>query len=179
MSVINVNYLSASKSKCHLWPCLVWQKSFIMLVTEPALEAVEAGLCDEHVRVARKLTLCQRVVKICNAKKNSKLAEKYLEKFQKSQNWVYPQEPKAKIIQVRSWTTNAWRICANGDDLKLLPPHIEALAKYLTKYTTTLYLVLRQIHSTDTINCANHASTVQRSWWKFNLEEKPTLKMIN
>jgi Fanconi-associated nuclease 1 len=31
---------------------------------EVALQAVEAGLNDDNVRVARKLTLCQRAVKV-------------------------------------------------------------------------------------------------------------------
>jgi hypothetical protein len=65
-----------------------------------ALEAVEAGLADDHVRVARKLTLCQRVIKICNAKKNLKLSEFHLEKFQSSHHWVCPPDPPTKTIQV-------------------------------------------------------------------------------
>ena len=73
---------------------------------ERALEAIEAGLNDEHVRVARKLTLCQRVAKICNTKKNSKLCEIFLQKFKSSQNWVSPPEPPTKTIQVTSCFAN-------------------------------------------------------------------------
>jgi hypothetical protein len=67
--------------------------------SEQALEAAMAGLEDSHVRVARKLTLCQRVLKICNTKKNSKLSEVFSKKIQSSKHWICPKEPPTKTIQ--------------------------------------------------------------------------------
>ena len=43
-----------------------------------ALRAVEDGLKDPNVRVARKLALCQRVTKILGMKKNAKVQQQVL-----------------------------------------------------------------------------------------------------
>lgn len=66
-----------------------------------ALEIIFEGLGDEHVRVARKLTLCQRVLKICKMKSNTNLSEEYLERFMSSPHWISPPDPPQKIIEGR------------------------------------------------------------------------------
>jgi len=49
--------------------------------------------------ICRRLTLCQRVSRILQAKKNEKLKEKYYDMFRSSPNWVCPPDPPEITIQ--------------------------------------------------------------------------------
>jgi len=54
-----------------------------------ALNNIKTALKDEYVRGARRLSLHQRIIKICKAKKNTELEEQ-LEQFQAKHDWQDP-----------------------------------------------------------------------------------------
>lgn len=87
-------------------------------MSEEAILIIKKALNDDFVRVGRwnaylfkirqyklfqvicrRLTLCQRVSRILQAKKNEKLKEKYYDMFRSSPNWVCPPDPPEITIQ--------------------------------------------------------------------------------
>ena len=66
---------------------------------DEALKIVKRGLEDPHVRVARKLALCQRATKIFGMKKNVKLKELHEESLRSCDNWKLPSDPIEDVIQ--------------------------------------------------------------------------------
>lgn len=64
-----------------------------------SLAVIKEGLKDPNVRVARKLALCQRVVKICNMKKNLKAFETEYLAFQSDNDWVAMKDTPKMVIQ--------------------------------------------------------------------------------
>jgi Fanconi-associated nuclease 1 len=66
---------------------------------QSALEAIWQSLDDLHVQEARLLTICQRVTKLANVKKNCLLTREERLKFEDHSRWLSPQEPILVTIQ--------------------------------------------------------------------------------
>ena len=66
-----------------------------------ALQEACRGLKDPNVRVGRKLALCQRIEKICNAKSNSKIRKDFGEDALEAIILMYPKKYEEVVLQGR------------------------------------------------------------------------------